>query len=192
MPRLVVCLHKSKRKSLSSFFFLSQVKQPTYMHNHRGGDRQILGPQRSVSLVESWSSRFCERLCLQNRQTKNKVPGSRGRTTPAAGLWPLYILTLTMHRTHTRMSTQREKEKKLLPKILMNSEDKFGLKGREFFSPVLKGKSRHEQQSTHHLLQSIIGRTQLKDPAGPNLSTAAKRRLEAQAHSHWKDFQRAL
>lgn len=166
------------------------------MHNHSGGDRQILGPQPSVNLVESWSSRFCERLCLQNGQTKDRVHGSRGSTTPAAVLWPPCALTHNMPCTRTRMSThvliQRENEKKLLPKVPRNSEDKVSLKGREFFSSVLKGKSRHRQQSTRHLLQSIIGRTRLKDPAGPSLPTAAKKRPEAQAHSHWKDFQRAL
>lgn len=159
------------------------------MHNHSGGDRQILGPQRSVNLVESWSSRFCERLCLQNGQTKNRVHGSRGSTTPAAVLWPSCALTHNMPCTRTR---KRGNEKKLLPKVPRNCEDKVSLKGREFFSSVLKGKSRHRQQSTRHLLQSIIGRTQLKDPAGPSLSTAAKKRPEAQAHSLWKDFQRAL
>lgn len=69
----------------------------------------------------------------------------------ASGL-PAHLHTYALHpHTHEHTRTQ----KKLLPKIPRNCEDKVGLKGQEFFSPVLKGKSRHRQQSTRHLLQSI-------------------------------------
>lgn len=103
------------------------------MDNHRGGDRQILGPNWLVNLTESCISRFCERLCHKNRQTKNKIHGSRGRTTPVAVLWPPCTLT---HTCNVFAHTYSYKKKNA--KIPMNCEDKFSFKDQVFVSSSLK------------------------------------------------------
>lgn len=125
------------------------------MHNHRGGDRQILGPHcGSVNLVESWS--------LSPKQTNQKEgPWQQRRNNtcgwplPTCG-WPLASLhTYThMHCTHTHMSTHVLK-RNFCQKFPGTVKIRSASRAKSFSSPVLKGKSRHRQQSIRHLLQSI-------------------------------------